>query len=128
MPHASLLRSKRRRAKGEGRRTLRPSSFAHRPSSYSAAVSSALACSSSTGGLSCHFTWFRATSSIATRVGLAFRDLILGFPPWMSCSARLDTSNTYRERPSMPSGKPSISFLLEPLGHPGDGLERRLGL
>src|SRR5438876_10049579 len=46
----------------------------------------------------------------------------------MSCSARLETSNTYRNRLSMPSGKPSIPLLLEARGHPGDGLERRFRL
>src|ERR1700682_5428059 len=46
----------------------------------------------------------------------------------MSCSARFDTRSTYRNLLSTPSGKPSIAFLLEPLGHPRDGFERRLRL
>src|SRR5438128_12405799 len=47
----------------------------------------------------------------------------------MICSARLDTSNTYRNRLSTPSGSPSIAlFLLEPLGHPIDGFEGRFCL
>src|SRR5258708_22167304 len=65
---------------------------------------------------------------MATRVNLACFDRILGIEPWMSCSARFDTRSTYRNLLSTPSGKPSISLLLDPLGHPGDGLERRLCL
>src|ERR1051325_2387024 len=47
----------------------------------------------------------------------------------MSCSARFDTSRTYRNRLSTPSGNPSIAlFLLEALGHRCDGLQRRFRL
>src|SRR5712691_1823363 len=46
----------------------------------------------------------------------------------MSCSALFETSSTYRKRLSTPSGKPSIPFLLEALGHPGDAFERRFRL
>src|SRR5881392_632934 len=62
---------------------------------------------------------------MATRVGLECFDLIFGIEPCTSCSARLETSNTYRNLLSMPSGKPSITFLLESLGHLGDRFERR---
>src|SRR5438270_1988439 len=47
----------------------------------------------------------------------------------MSCSARFDTSRTYRKRLSTPSGNPSIAlFLLEALGHRCDSLQRRFRL
>src|SRR5438045_2634186 len=47
----------------------------------------------------------------------------------MSCSARFDTSRTYRKRLSTPSGNPSIAlFLLEALGHRCDGFQRRFRL
>src|SRR6266705_12351 len=47
----------------------------------------------------------------------------------MSCSALFETSRTYRNRLSMPSGNPSIALLLfEALGHVVDGVERRFRL
>src|SRR5216110_3459734 len=47
----------------------------------------------------------------------------------MSCSALLETSRTYRNRLSTPSGSPSIAMLLlEALGHRVDGFERRFRL
>src|ERR1043166_5908442 len=47
----------------------------------------------------------------------------------MSCSALFETSRTYRNRLSTPSGNPSIAMLLlEALGHRVDRLERRFRL
>src|SRR5688500_3687927 len=47
----------------------------------------------------------------------------------MSCSALLETSSTYRNLLSTPSGSPSIAVLLfQSLRHRGDGFERSLRL
>ena len=73
--------------------------------------------------------WSAGVLTTATRVGFACLLLIFGCEPWMICSARLETSRTYRNLLSMPSGNPSILlFLLESLGHPIDGIERSLCL